>query len=81
MPEETPGRAGQSAISWAESLPRIATAIAHEPDLERMVSIVAKPRPIVQLGDYYGPEPRKFYADPELELAEVAAPAESELRH
>ncbi len=49
--------------------------------LERIVSIVAKPRPIVQLGDYYGPEPRKFYADPELELAEVAAPAESELRH
>ncbi len=49
--------------------------------LDRIVSIIAKPRPIVQLGDYYGPEPRKFYADPEMELADVAAPAENELRH
>ncbi|MEX0752729.1 MAG: response regulator [Xanthobacteraceae bacterium] len=49
--------------------------------LERIVSIIAKPRPIVQLGDYYGPEPRKFYPDPELELGEVAAPAEGEARH
>jgi hypothetical protein len=22
--------------------------------------VVAKPRPIVQIGDYYGPEPRKM---------------------
>jgi two-component system chemotaxis response regulator CheY len=27
--------------------------------LERMVSIVANPRPIVQLGSYYGPQPRR----------------------
>lgn len=27
--------------------------------LDRMVSILVKPRPIVRLGDYYGPEPRK----------------------
>ena len=28
--------------------------------LDRIISILAKPRPIVQLGDYYGPEPRKL---------------------
>ena len=28
--------------------------------LDRIVAILAKPRPIVQLGDYYGPEPRKL---------------------
>ncbi len=27
---------------------------------DRLVSIMAQPRPIVQLGDYYGPEPRKL---------------------
>jgi two-component system chemotaxis response regulator CheY len=27
--------------------------------LDRMVSILAKPRPMVRQGDYYGPEPRK----------------------
>src|SRR5205807_8294850 len=32
--------------------------------LERLTAILAKPRPIVQLGDYYGPEPRKFLLDP-----------------
>jgi two-component system, chemotaxis family, chemotaxis protein CheY len=30
---------------------------------ERMLSIVAKPRRIVRMGDYYGPEPRKIYID------------------
>jgi DNA-binding response OmpR family regulator len=49
--------------------------------LDRIVSILAKPRPSVQLGDYYGPEPRLFYADPEQPLESLAAPAESELRH
>jgi len=48
--------------------------------LDRIVSIVATPRPIVQVGDYYGPEPRKHYPDPEVPLAEVAAPAPDELR-
>jgi CheY-like chemotaxis protein len=28
--------------------------------LTRIVAVVAKPRPIVQIGDYYGPEPRKM---------------------
>jgi len=31
---------------------------------DRLVSILAKPRPIVQLGDYHGPEPRKLFTDP-----------------
>jgi DNA-binding response OmpR family regulator len=26
---------------------------------DRLVSIITQPRPLVQLGDYYGPEPRK----------------------
>lgn len=31
--------------------------------LDRMVSILAKPRAIVQHGDYYGPEPRRTMRD------------------
>ena len=31
--------------------------------LERLISILAKPRPIVQVGDYYGPEPRRGLAE------------------
>jgi two-component system chemotaxis response regulator CheY len=31
---------------------------------DRMVSIIAKPRPIVQVGKYYGPEPRRLVTDP-----------------
>ena len=31
--------------------------------LDRMISIVANPRPSVQLGEYYGPEPRKLFVD------------------
>jgi DNA-binding response OmpR family regulator len=49
--------------------------------LDRIVSILAKPRPIVQFGDYYGPEPRKFFPDPPQELETLAAGAPSELRH
>jgi DNA-binding response OmpR family regulator len=30
---------------------------------DRMVSILAKPRAIVQVGDYYGPEPRRNVGD------------------
>ena len=29
---------------------------------ERLVAVLTHPRPIVQSGDYYGPEPRKFMA-------------------
>ena len=31
---------------------------------DRLVSILAEPRPVVQMGDYYGPEPRKLFAEP-----------------
>jgi DNA-binding response OmpR family regulator len=31
--------------------------------LDRIVAILARPRPMVQLGEYYGPEPRKLYCD------------------
>ena len=30
---------------------------------DRLVSITLQPRPTVQLGDYYGPEPRKLAGD------------------
>jgi two-component system, chemotaxis family, chemotaxis protein CheY len=30
---------------------------------DRLTAIIAQPRPAVQLGDYYGPEPRKLAAD------------------
>ena len=31
--------------------------------LDRMVSIIAKPRRMVRSGDYYGPEPRKLFCE------------------
>ena len=46
---------------------------------DRIVSILVKPRATVQLGDYYGPEPRRplseLEAAAELEAGEAAAPA------
>jgi two-component system chemotaxis response regulator CheY len=30
---------------------------------DRLISITTQPRPVVQLGDYYGPEPRKMAAE------------------
>jgi two-component system, chemotaxis family, chemotaxis protein CheY len=39
---------------------------------DRLVSITAQPRPTVQLGDYYGPEPRKL-ADDAVENINLAA--------
>ena len=41
--------------------------------LDRLTLILAKPRPIVQLGDYYGPEPRRHFPDPIRQTA-VAGP-------
>jgi two-component system, chemotaxis family, chemotaxis protein CheY len=38
---------------------------------DRLVSITVDPRPSVQLGDYYGPEPRKLASD-QVEKAELA---------
>jgi two-component system chemotaxis response regulator CheY len=42
---------------------------------ERLVAVLAHPRPIVQTADYYGPEPRKFmkgiHADTDGEIAMI----------
>lgn len=32
--------------------------------LERIAAILLNPRPMVRLGDYYGPEPRKIFCEP-----------------
>lgn len=43
---------------------------------DRLVAIMTQPRPVVQLGEYYGPEPRKLVAeagDDEALAATVAA--------
>jgi CheY-like chemotaxis protein len=45
---------------------------------DRLVAIVSQPRPVVQLGDYYGPEPRKLVTDalndgPIIEMPPAAA--------
>jgi DNA-binding response OmpR family regulator len=47
--------------------------------LDRIMSILAKPRPIVQMGDYYGPEPRRLFTDPIMESDPEPAPAETAL--
>jgi hypothetical protein len=39
------------------------------------VSITMQPRPAVQLGDHYGPQPRKFVGE-SVETAPLAAPPE-----
>ena len=50
--------------------------------LDRIVAITANPRPIVQLGDYYGPEPRNFFPDDdEQPIEQMAAAAPDDLRH
>ena len=36
--------------------------------LDRMMSILTSPRPMVRLGDYYGPEPRKLFYQPPQKL-------------
>jgi CheY-like chemotaxis protein len=41
--------------------------------LDRLTLILAKPRPNVQLGDYYGPEPRRQFPDP-IRHSAVAGP-------
>jgi DNA-binding response OmpR family regulator len=46
--------------------------------LDRLTAILAKPRPVVKLGDYYGPEPRKLLGDP-LQEPSVAPPPDGTL--
>lgn len=36
--------------------------------LDRIVSILLQPRPMVRIGDYYGPEPRRMAMNPTAEL-------------
>ncbi len=43
--------------------------------LERIVSIIVKPRPMVQLDGYYGPEPRKLLVEPRLKARAQQQPA------
>jgi CheY-like chemotaxis protein len=43
--------------------------------LDRMVTILTRPRPMVRLGDYYGPEPRKLFYEPIQKLIPVLAAA------
>jgi DNA-binding response OmpR family regulator len=45
--------------------------------LDRMVSILVKPRPIVRVGDYYGPEPRRQVSDPIRKPVIVVAPEDT----
>jgi DNA-binding response OmpR family regulator len=42
--------------------------------LDRLALIIAKPRPVVQIGDYYGPEPRNLITDPVIEPSFAPAP-------
>ena len=37
--------------------------------LDRLSSIVAKPRPMVRIADYYGPEPRKLFCETDKKIA------------
>jgi len=43
--------------------------------LDRLTAILAKPRAIVQVGDYYGPEPRTVFTDPVTEPVAAPPPA------
>ncbi len=42
--------------------------------LDRMMSILTNPRPMVRLGDYYGPEPRKLFYEPLQQMVPNTAP-------
>ena len=63
------GLAGLEAIR--AFVPDIVILDWEMPLLDRMVAILANPRPMVQLGDYYGPQPRR----PDYELPRRAAVA------
>jgi two-component system chemotaxis response regulator CheY len=43
---------------------------------DRLISIVLQPRPVVQLGDYYGPEPRHLATEPLDDISAVEPPTE-----
>lgn len=43
--------------------------------LDRIVAILMQPRAMVRLGDYYGPEPRKLFCEPEQKAPAAPPPA------
>jgi two-component system chemotaxis response regulator CheY len=43
---------------------------------DRLVAITLVPRPNIQLGDYYGPEPRKLMSDALDEVPSATPPVE-----
>lgn len=45
--------------------------------LDRIVSIIARPRPMVQLEGYYGPEPRKLLLEPRMRTRVIQQAANS----
>jgi two-component system chemotaxis response regulator CheY len=47
---------------------------------DRLIAIMAQPRPVVQLGDYYGPEPRKHLSDNDDDEALAKSVAEALIR-
>src|SRR6202035_5070899 len=42
---------------------------------DRLVSITQQPRPVVKMGDYYGPEPRKLMTEPLDDAPIIEAPS------
>jgi CheY-like chemotaxis protein len=44
---------------------------------DRLVSIMTQPRPAVQMGDYYGPEPRRLAVDADGDAALLSSLAEA----
>lgn len=42
--------------------------------LDRIVAIVSSPRPMVRVGDYYGPQPRRVQFEPMAKQAAAVAP-------
>jgi CheY-like chemotaxis protein len=48
--------------------------------LDRRVTILTRPRPMVRLGDYYGPEPRKLFQEPLPAVPGLAPPDEAPIK-
>lgn len=55
----------------------VAKPISGRALLERIVSIIARPRPMVHLDGYYGPEPRKLVVEPRLRIRKMPEAANS----
>ena len=53
----------------------VAKPISGKALLERIISIIVKPRPMVHLDGYYGPEPRKLLVEQRLRARGIVPPA------